>query len=70
MHRMFDIDDARFVGLIDQGVGLLTGLIVVGLKDTVDHAHQKRGLAIFFRARIDQGTKVERERNQTLFGGF
>ena len=70
MHRMFDVDDARFVGLIDQRVGLLAGLIVVGLKDSVDHAHQKRGLAIFFGARIDQRAEIERERNQTLFGRF
>src|SRR6266404_1500014 len=51
---VLDINGAGSVRLVGYRVGLLLGLMVVSLKEAVDHTNQKSGIAVPLRAGGDQ----------------
>jgi len=54
---MFDIDDARFVRLISQDISLLSGLVIMSLKYTVNYAHQESWRPVLFNSNVNEGAR-------------
>jgi len=67
---MLDIDDARFVRLISQDIGLLSGLVIMSLEDTVNYADQKSRRPTLFYPDVNERAEIQREGINRCSAGF
>ena len=63
---MLDVDSSSPVRLIGDRVGLLLGLVIVSMEDSVNHSDLKRRFAIRFRPSGDKSAQIQCERDESL----